>query len=187
MDIASAFRKTGALLDGHFLLRSGLHSRQYFQCALLLQHARLAAEVIGLLAEKVAASGVAYDAVVSPAMGGILVGQELARQLDTRHVFTEKEDGRLKMRRFKIKPGERFLVAEDVVTTGSAVRETIDVVRAAGGIPVAVAVIVNRSGTGGVDFGVPLHELLRLQVETFHADAIPADLAGIPAVKPGSK
>jgi orotate phosphoribosyltransferase len=120
-------------------------------------------------------------------MGGILVGQELARQLDARHIFTEKEDGRLKMRRFKIKPGERFLVAEDVVTTGSAVRETIDVVRAAGGIPVAVAVIVNRSGNEGVDFGMPLHELLRLQVETYHADALPPDLAAIPPTKPGSK
>ncbi|HSI85881.1 MAG: orotate phosphoribosyltransferase [Candidatus Methylacidiphilales bacterium] len=187
MDVADAFRKTGALLDGHFTLRSGLHSRQYFQCALLLQHARLAGEVIGLLAEKVAAAGISYDAIVSPAMGGILVGQELARQLDARHIFTEKEDGKLKMRRFKIKPGERFLVAEDVVTTGSAVRETIDVVRAAGGIPVGVAVIVNRSGTAGVDFGLPLYELLRLQVETFQADALPPDLAAIPATKPGSK
>lgn len=184
MDVVDAFRATGALLDGHFLLRSGLHSRQYFQCALLLQHAKLASELIGKLAVQV--RNLDFDAVISPAMGGILVGQELARHLETRHIFTEKENGKLKLRRFGIKPGERFIVAEDVVTTGSAVRETIEILKEAGGIPVAVAVIVDRSAEPGVDFGVPLYSLLKLHVETFPADQLPSDLASTPAVKPGS-
>jgi orotate phosphoribosyltransferase len=185
MDLLDAFRKTGALLEGHFVLRSGLHSRQYFQCAILLQHARLASDVCGELAKKL--KGLQFDGVVSPAMGGIIVGQELARHLDTRHLFTEKEDGKLKMRRFPIKPGERFIVAEDVVTTGSATRETMEVIKAAGGVVVAVAVIVDRSGEPGVDFGVPFYSLLKMKVETFPADKLPRDLAKIPVTKPGSK
>jgi orotate phosphoribosyltransferase len=185
--VLSAFRKTGALLEGHFILRSGLRSRQYFQCAHLLQEAKLAAEVIGWLADQVRAAGIQYDAIVSPAMGGIIVGQELARHLDTRHYFTEKQEGKLVLRRFHLKPGERILVAEDVVTTGSAVRETMEAVRAGGGMPVAVAVIVDRSGERQVDFGVPFLPLIKMQVETFAADQLPPDLAAQPAVKPGSK
>ena len=185
MDVLAAFRRTGALLDGHFVLRSGLHSRQFFQCAILLQHAKLASEICGELAAKVRASGVAFDAIVSPAMGGILVGQEVARHLDTRHIFAEKQEGKLAIRRFAITPGQRFLVAEDVVTTGSAVRETIALVEAAGGEIAAVAAIVQRGQA--VDFGVPFVNLLQLQVEAFPADALPPDLQGTPATKPGSK
>ena len=187
MDILAAFKKTEALLEGHFVLRSGLHSRQFFQCARLLQHAELASEVCGELADQVRASALPFDAVVSPALGGIIVGQELARHLKTRHLFTEKQDGKIVMRRFQIKPGERFLVAEDVVTTGGAVRETIAEVRSKGGIPVGVACLVDRSGANPVDFGIPFLKLIQLKVETFPADALPPDLAAIPAYKPGSK
>jgi orotate phosphoribosyltransferase len=185
IDPLTAFKETGALLEGHFILRSGLRSRQFFQCALLLQHAALASELCGQLAERL--RGVDFTTVISPAMGGILVGQDLARHLKKRHLFTEKEEGKLKLRRFQIQPGERFVVAEDVVTTGSAVRETMKIVTDAGGIVEAVAVIVDRSGTAPVDFGVPFHSLLKLRVETFSADQLPPDLAVIPAVKPGSK
>jgi len=183
--VLAAFRKTGALLEGHFLLRSGLHSRQFFQCAHLLQHAELAAELCGDLAEKVRGLNLAFDAVVSPAMGGILVGQEVARHLRTRHIFAEKAEGKLVIRRFAIEPGTRFLVCEDVITTGSAVRETIARVVEAGGVIAGIACIVERGEK--VDFGVPVASLLRLKVETFAADAVPEDLRGIPAIKPGSK
>ena len=185
LDPLDVFRKTGALLEGHFLLRSGLHSRQFFQCALVLQHAELAAELCGDLAAKVREAGVAFDAVVSPAMGGIIVGQEVARHLRTRNIFAEKQEGKLVIRRFAIEPGTRFLVAEDVVTTGSAVRETMALVEAASGVVVAVACLVERGEK--VDFGVPSFSLLRLKVETFAADAVPEDLRNTPAVKPGSK
>lgn len=187
MDILAAFQRTGALMEGHFVLRSGRHSRHFFQCARLLMHARLAADVVGELAGKVREAGLAFDAIVSPAMGGILVGQELARHLDSIHYFTEKVDGRLTLRRFDILPGQRFLVAEDVVTTGSAVHETIRVVQDTGGIVVGVAVVVLRGKDEKIDFGVPFCRLLDLQVETFPPDALPPDLAAIPAVKPGSK
>jgi orotate phosphoribosyltransferase len=185
MDALEAFRQTGALLEGHFILRSGLHSRQFFQCARLQMYPRIADELAAELAAK--ARGLEFDAVISPAMGGILVGQDLARHLNTRHLWTEKLEGKLALRRFEIQPGERFLIAEDVVTTGSAVREVMRIVEEAGGIPVGVAVIVDRSGDEPVDFGIPFFSLLRMSVERFAPDALPPDLATIPAFKPGSK
>jgi len=187
MDALEAFRKTNALLEGHFVLRSGLHSRQFFQCAKVLQHPKLASEVLTQLAEKVLDDEVEFNYLISPAMGGILVGQELGRQLNCEHIFAEKQDGKLVIRRFEIEPGKRYLVAEDVVTTGSAVKETMKLVTDGGGIVAAVAVIVDRSGDNPVDFGVPLYSLLRLTVQTFPPDQIPPDLADIPAVKPGSR
>jgi orotate phosphoribosyltransferase len=183
-EVLEAFRKTGALLDGHFVLRSGLHSRHFFQCALVLQHSTLAAQLCNALAQKVDGSQV--DSVISPALGGIIVGQEVARAMDRRHIFAEKDDGKLVLRRgFSIKPGERFLVAEDVVTQGGRVQETIQIVRSLGGIVSAVAVLVDRSN--GVNFGVPFHALVKMQVETFSSDKLPDDLKQIPAIKPGSK
>lgn len=181
------FRDTRSLLDGHFLLRSGLHSRQFFQCALLLQHTRVAEKVCAALAEKLRA--IPCDAVISPALGGIIVGHEVARALGgRRHIFAEKEDGRLVLRRgFEIGKGERFLVIEDVVTRGGRVQETVDIVRARGGEVAAVGVLVDRSGGHAPDFGCPFVSLVRLNVETFEPDALPPDLAGTPAVKPGSK
>lgn len=185
-ELLSLFRQTGALLDGHFVLRSGLHSRQYFQCALLLQHTDIAADVCRRLAEKL--RDYATDTVISPALGGIIVGQEVGRSLGKRHIFAEKDQGGLVLRRgFKIYPGERFIVAEDVVTRGGRVQETIDIVRNHGGIVAAVGVIVDRSGGNRADFGCPFISLVEMDVETFAADELPADLAAIPAVKPGSK
>ncbi len=184
-EVFKIFRSSGALLDGHFVLRSGLHSRQFFQCALVMQHATLAAQLCGELAKKVDAKGI--DTVISPALGGIIIGQELARVLEKRHIFAEKEDGKLVLRRgFSIVRGERFLVAEDVVTQGGRVKETIDIVQSRGGIVAAVAVLVDRSTTPlKMDF--PLHSLVKMPVETFSATEIPDDLKGVPAVKPGSK
>jgi orotate phosphoribosyltransferase len=185
-DLLALFRKTGALLDGHFVLRSGLHSRQFFQCALLLQYTEIGAEVCGRLAEKL--RGIDCDAVISPALGGIVVGQEVGRALGKRHIFAEKHAGGLVLRRgFQIAPGERFVVAEDVVTRGGRVQETVDIVRQHGGIVAAVGVIVDRSGGNRPDFGCPFVSLVEMNVETFEADQLPPDLAATPAVKPGSK
>jgi orotate phosphoribosyltransferase len=185
-DLLTLFRRSGALLDGHFVLRSGLHSRQYFQCALLLQYTQAAAEVCGQLAQKL--RNFPCDSVISPALGGIIVGQEVGRSLGKRHIFVEKEDGRLVLRRgFTIAKGERFVVAEDVVTRGGRVDETIAIVRAHGGIVSAVGVIVDRSGANKPNFGAPFVSLIELNVETFEADRLPADLAAVPVIKPGSK
>ncbi|PYJ93144.1 MAG: orotate phosphoribosyltransferase [Verrucomicrobia bacterium] len=185
-DLLALFRKTGALLDGHFVLRSGLHSRQYFQCALLLQHTDIAAKVCGRLADKLREFD--CDAVISPALGGIIVGQEVGRSLGKRHIFVEKENGKLVLRRgFQIPPNEDFIVVEDVVTRGGRVQETIDIVRARGGIVSAVGVIVDRSGEAKPDFSCPFVSLIEMDVETFPADNLPPDLVRIPAVKPGSK
>jgi orotate phosphoribosyltransferase len=185
-DLLALFRKTGALLDGHFVLRSGLHSRQYFQCALLLQHTDVAARICQMLADKL--RGFDCDSVISPALGGIIVGQEVARSLGKRHIFAEKEDGKLVLRRgFRIGDREKFVVVEDVVTRGGRVRETIDIVRSRGGIVIAVGVIVDRSGKTKPDFGCPFIRLVEMDVETFPADKLPPDLAETPAIKPGSK
>lgn len=184
--IVARLQETEALLEGHFILRSGLHSRKFVQCAMLLQHPRIVEELCGELAQELRTFE--CDSVISPAMGGLFVGHELARAFGKRHIFVEKEEGKLVLRRgFKIAPGEKFIVAEDVVTRGGRVQETVDIVRAHGGIVTAVGVLVDRSGSQPPDFGCPFHSLLKLEVETFPPDAIPPDLAGIPAVKPGSK
>ena len=185
IEVMQIFRESGALLEGHFVLRSGLHSRQYFQCALALQQMPVVERLGAELARQAKPLGAAT--VVSPAMGGLVLGQEVARQLGLRFIFAEKEQGKLALRRgFKISPGERILVVEDVVTKGGRVQETIDIVRAHGGEVVGVAMAVDRSG-GGVKFGVPMFSLISLQVETFEPDHLPADLAAIPALKPGSR
>jgi orotate phosphoribosyltransferase len=185
-DLLAVFRKTGALLDGHFILRSGLHSRQYFQCALLLQHTDIAARVCGMLAERL--RGIECDSVISPALGGIIVGQEIGRSLGKRHIFVEKEGGGLVLRRgFQIEPGERYIVAEDVVTRGGRVQEAIDIVHNRGAIVSVVAAIVDRSGSNAPDFGCPFVSLIKINMETFSADQIPSDLAMIPPTTPGSK
>ncbi|PYK04846.1 MAG: orotate phosphoribosyltransferase [Verrucomicrobia bacterium] len=185
-DLLALFRKTGALLDGHFILRSGLHSRQYFQCAILLQHTDIAAQVCGQLANELRKFD--CDTVISPALGGIIVGQEVGRSLGKRHIFVEKENGKLVLRRgFKISANEKFIVVEDVVTRGGRVQETIDIVRAHGGTVSAVGVIVDRSGDKKPDFSCPFVSLIEMNVETFPTDKLPPDLAEIPAVKPGSR
>jgi len=186
-EVLDLFRQTGALLHGHFVLRSGLHSREFFQCALLLQDAAIAAKVCGMLAEQLGP----YEAttVISPAVGGIIVGQEVARHLGKRHIFAEKDGaGGLVIRRgFTIRPGEKFLVAEDVVTRGGRVLETIQIVRDHGGIVVAGGSIVDRSGGTLPDFGCPFVSLVQMNVETFDPSHLPPDLQGSEAIKPGSK
>ena len=185
-DLLALFRKTGALLDGHFVLRSGLHSRQFFQCAILLQHTDIAADVCGRLADKL--RHMDCESVISPALGGIIVGQEVGRALGKRHIFVEKDAGMLVLRRgFQIGPNERFIVAEDVVTRGGRVQETVDIVRAHGAQVIGIGVIVDRSGGQRPDYGCPFVSLVEMNVETFPADRLPEDLAGIPAIKPGSK
>jgi orotate phosphoribosyltransferase len=184
-EILQVFRETGALLEGHFILRSGLHSRQYFQCALALQHMPTVERFGAALAQGVRALNPAT--VLSPAMGGLVLGQEVARQLGIRFIFVEKEEGKLVLRRgFKIAPGERVLVVEDVVTKGGRVQETLDIARACGATIVGVAMAVDRSG-GAVAFGVPTSSLLKINVEAFDPKHLPPDLAALPATKPGSK
>jgi orotate phosphoribosyltransferase len=179
------FRDTGALLEGHFVLRSGLHSRQYFQCALALQQMPAVERFGRALADRVRSLDAAT--VVSPALGGLVIGQEVARQLGLRFLFVEKEAGRLALRRgFQIVPAEKVLVVEDVITQGGRVQETLDIVRTHRGTVVGVAVLVDRSG-GAFDPGVPLFSLIRLHVETYAPDRLPPDLAALPAVKPGSR
>jgi orotate phosphoribosyltransferase len=163
-----------------------LHSRQYFQCAILLQYTGIAAQVCGKLADKL--RDFECDSVISPALGGIIVGQEVGRALGKRHIFVEKEDGKLVLRRgFQISSDEKFVVVEDVVTRGGRVQETIDIVRAHRATVSAVGVIVDRSGNSKPDFGCPFVSLVEMTVENFSADNLPADLAKIAAVKPGSK
>jgi orotate phosphoribosyltransferase len=184
-EVLQVFRDTGALLEGHFVLRSGLHSRQFFQCALALQQMPVVEKLGDALADQVRRLGAVT--VISPALGGLVIGQEVARQLRVRFIFSEKEDGRLVLRRgFKIAPGEKILVVEDVITKGGRVQETIDIVRANGGQVAGVAAIVDRSN-GSVNFGVPLASLIALKVEAFEADKLPPELAKLPVVKPGSK
>ncbi len=184
-EILDVFKRTGALLDGHFVLRSGRHSRQYFQCALALQYMPDVERFGAELARKVAC--LRPETVIAPAMGGLVLGQEVARQLKARFIFVEKEEGKLVLRRgFSLRPDERVLVVEDVITQGGRVRETLAIARARGAEVAGVALAVDRSG-GSVDFGLPMFSLLRMTVETFAPDDLPPDLAGIPAVKPGSK
>lgn len=178
------FRDTGALLEGHFILRSGLHSRQFFQCALALQQMPIVEKFGAALALKV--RPLAAATVVAPAMGGLVIGQEVARQLGARFIFVEKE-GKLVLRRgFKISPQEKILVVEDVMTKGGRVQETIDIVRGYQGEVIGVAMLVDRSD-GTVDLGLPMFSLIKMNVETFAPDQLPPDLAKIPAIKPGSR
>lgn len=185
-DILQILGETGALLDGHFLLRSGLHSNRYFQAALVLQHTAAAARLCAALGEPFRDQGV--ETVVSPAIGGIVVGQEVGRHLGVRAIFAEKdEESNLLFRRgFALRPGERVLVAEDVITKGGRVQQTVDLVRACGAEVAGVAVMVDRSG-GTVDFGVPLHSLLRLELATYTPEECPMCRQGLPIDKPGSK
>jgi orotate phosphoribosyltransferase len=184
-EVLQVFRDSGALLEGHFILRSGLHSRQFFQCALALQQMPIVERLGAALTRK--SEDLDAGTVIAPALGGLVIGQELARQRRARFIFPEKEEGKLVLRRgFKIGAGERMLVVEDVVTKGGRVQETIDIVRANGGHVAGVAAIVDRSN-GAVQFGVPFVSLLSLKVEAFEADKLPADLQATPAVKPGSK
>lgn len=179
------FRESGALLEGHFLLRSGLHSRQFFQCAKALQMMPTVEKLGAALADQVRDLGV--QTVIGPAMGGLVIGQEVARQLGVRFIFVEKEEGKLVMRRgFTLDPDEKVLIVEDVVTKGGRVQETMEIVRGFNANLLGVALLVDRSN-GTVDLGVPLFKLIQLKVEAFEPDNLPEDLKHTEAVKPGSQ
>ena len=187
-DLLKHFEETGALLSGHFELRSGLHSNQFFQCALLLQYPRIAGEVCEALVEKVKAElgSLEIDTVIAPALGGISVGHEVGRALGVRFIFAEKDaNGDLMMRRFKITEGERFFVAEDVITRGGRVQETVDIVKAHGGLVQAIGVLVNRSG-GKAQFNAPLVSLLEMEPVLWEPSECPLCKEGLPLVHPGS-
>ena len=187
-DVLAEFRAAEALLEGHFILSSGLRSSRYLQCARVLMDprrgARLAEALVARIPDDLRAS---ISAVVSPAMGGVICGHEMARALGVEAMFLERPDGVFELRRgFRLTPGQRVLMMEDVVTTGLSSKEAIAAIGRAGGVTVAAAALVDRS-SGAADLGVPFFPLIRLDVPTYAADALPPELAAIPAIKPGSR
>jgi orotate phosphoribosyltransferase len=183
-EVLDIFVRTRALQEGHFVLRSGLHSAHYFQCAQVCQQLDAVERLAQLLLSKLARFE--FSTVLAPAMGGLVIGQEIARQAKARYLFAEKENNTLVMRRgFVLAPGERVLIAEDVVTRGGRVLECLEIVRKAGGTPVAVGMLVDRSA-GAARFDIPAVSLLELSFPTYPADNIPDWLARIPVQKPGS-
>ncbi len=184
-DILEIFEKSGALLNGHFLLTSGRHSNVYFQCAKVLQYPEYVEKICGMIAEHYKSTNV--DTVIAPAIGGIVVGQEVARQLNKRSIFAERENKSLTLRRgFAIEKGEKILVCEDVVTTGGSVFEVIDIVKNYGAEVVGVGFIVDRSN-GIVNFGFPQFSTMMLDAKSFSPEECPLCKEGIELVKPGSR
>jgi orotate phosphoribosyltransferase len=184
-ELLDLFRRCSALLEGHFRLSSGLHSSGYLQCALVLQHPQHAGALGAELADRV--RDLRPTTVLSPALGGLIIGHEVARALGVRAIFAEREDGALRLRRgFSLSEAERVLVVEDVVTTGGSTRETMQVARAAGAQVVAAVAIVDRSG-GTAALDVPLHALLDLALPTYDPAACPLCASGAPIQKPGSR
>ena len=183
--VLSLFRESGALLDGHFRLSSGLHSPGYLQCALVLQHPDRAEALGRALAALLRDLG--STVVLSPALGGLIIGHEVGRALGVRAIFAERQDGKLSLRRgFTLEANDRVLVVEDVMTTGGSTCETIDVAKAAGGQVIGAASIVNRSG-GALAFDVPYLSLLEIALPTYEPDKCPLCAQGLPVVKPGSR
>ena len=185
-EILDIFTRTRALLQGHFVLRSGLHSGHYFQCAQVCQRMDAVQRLAELLLARIHSRGFKFSTVLAPAMGGLVIGQEIARQAGARYIFAEKENNALVMRRgFTLTPNEQVLIVEDVVTRGGRVLEALEIVRKAGGQSVGVAMLVDRSA-GAAQFEVPAISLLELSFPTFPADAVPEWLAKLPIEKPGS-
>ncbi|MBB4616238.1 orotate phosphoribosyltransferase [Sphingomonas abaci] len=187
-EVLAEFRAAEALLEGHFILSSGLRSPRYLQCARVLMDPRRGARLSEALAARIpAALRARITAVVSPAMGGVIAGHEMARALGVDAMFVERPEGTFELRRgFRLKPGQPVLMMEDVVTTGLSSREAIAAIGRAGGEVIAAASLVDRSN-GHVDLGVPFFPLIRLDVPSYAADSLPPELAAIPAVKPGSR
>ena len=187
-EILAEFRSANALLEGHFILSSGLRSPRYLQCARVLMDPARAEKLARALAAKLpSAIAESVDAVVSPAMGGVIIGHEMGRALGKPAMFVERPDGVFRLRRgFALDPGTRVLLVEDVVTTGLSSKEAIIAIEEAGANVIAAASLVDRSG-GSVDLGVPFTPLIRIDVPTYSADDLPPDLAAIPAIKPGSR
>jgi len=186
--VLDEFRAVGALLEGHFILSSGLRSPRYLQCARVLMDPARAERLAAALAAKIPAElRQQIAAVISPAMGGVIIGHEMGRALGKPAMFVERPQGTFELRRgFRLDPGTRVLMVEDVVTTGLSSREAIEAVRQAGGDVIAEAALVDRSA-GQVDLGVPFVPLIRIDVPTYEAEAVPPELAAIPAIKPGSR
>lgn len=185
VEVLDIYRRTGAILEGHFLLTSGLHSPTYLQCARVLQYPWHAEKLCAQLASDFRDMNI--ELVAAPAVGGIIVAHEVARALKVPAIFVERQDGKLTLRRgFEVNPGARVLVVEDVVTTGGSTRETIDVINALGGNVVAAASLINRSG-GAADIGVPMKALVTLTVNTYAPETCPLCQAGSAPVKPGSR
>jgi len=187
-EVLAEFRAADALLEGHFILSSGLRSPRYLQCARVLMNPMRAAKLATALASRIPA-GIrdALQAVVSPAMGGVIAGHEMGRALGMDAMFVERPTGEFELRRgFALTPGQKILLMEDVVTTGLSSREAIAAVEAAGGKVIAAGALVDRSN-GTANLGVPFFPLIRLDVPTYSADALPSELAAIPAIKPGSR
>jgi orotate phosphoribosyltransferase len=187
-EVLAEFKAAGALLEGHFILTSGLHSPRYLQCARVLMDPARASRLCAVLVQEVKAKiGSNIDLVASPAMGGVVIGYEMARQLGVTSIFFERVEGKLTLRRgFTIDKGARVLMVEDIVTTGLSSRECIAGIHAEGGETVGAACLIDRSG-GKADLGVPLAALARIDVPTYPADNLPSELAAVPAVKPGSR
>jgi orotate phosphoribosyltransferase len=187
-EVLAEFRAADALLEGHFILSSGLRSPRYLQCARLLMDPARAERIARALAARLPEeTRNAIDIVISPAMGGVIIGHEIGRALGRPAVFVERPEGQFELRRgFRIDPGARVLMVEDVVTTGLSSREAIKAIEEAGGKVIAAASIVDRSG-GSANLGVPYTSLIRIDVPTYDADALPPELAAIPAIKPGSR
>ncbi len=184
-EVLKLFDKYNALLTGHFRLSSGLHSERYLQCALVLQYPDVAAKMAKAIAEKFSADKI--DVVVGPALGGVTIAYEVARAIGVRGLFTERQDGAMVLRRgFSIKPGEKVLVVEDVITTGGSTKEVISVVKASGGIVAGVGSVIDRS-SGGANFGVKFEPLAKLKIETFEEGSCPLCKKNIPVTKPGSR
>lgn len=187
-EILDLFRESGALLEGHFILSSGLRSPVFLQKAKVFMHPAKAEKLCRALADKIRAEGYAdVSQIVSPAVGGIIPGYETARHLGVPAIYTERVDGQFELRRgFELQPGEKVLVVEDIVSTGLSIRECIAAIRKTGANVVAAACLIDRSG-GEADIGVPLVSLTRYKVPAYPADALPPELAAIPAIKPGSR
>jgi orotate phosphoribosyltransferase len=184
-ELLNLYRQSGALLEGHFRLTSGLHSPGYLQCALVLQHPAHAEALGRAIADRV--RDLRPTVVLSPALGGVVIGQEVGRALGVRAIFAERQDGKLSLRRgFTLDASDRVLVVEDVMTTGGSTRETIEVAKAAGGQVIGTASIVDRSG-GTIRFDVPFSSLLDIALPTYEPDKCPLCAQGLPVVKPGSR
>jgi orotate phosphoribosyltransferase len=187
-EVLAEFRAAGALLEGHFILSSGLHSPRYLQCARVLMDPMRASRLAGALAASIPRElRSAIEIVVSPAMGGVIIGHEMGRALGVEALFVERPQGTFELRRgFRLEPGQKILLVEDVVTTGLSSREAIRAVEEAGGEVIAAAALIDRSG-GAADMGVPFFPLVQLNVPTYEAANLPDDLAALPAEKPGSR
>ncbi len=186
--ILQEFKDAGAILSGHFILSSGLHSSTYLQCARVLMDALRGERLCKALADKIRAGGHTFDAIVAPAMGGVVVGYEMGRQLKIPTMFCERVDGKFELRRgFSLEQGARILIVEDVVTTGKSSMEAVACVKELGAEPLAVCSLIDRRSNNDTSLTLPLISLLKLDVPTFKPDALPEELKNIPAVKPGSR